>query len=366
MAAAATGRRVPATGHTVALVGFSNLSGNAKDAWVAPAVVEMLDAELNVENSVQSVPSELVRDASVDLSPPSAGGYSAATLERLRQRLHADYVISGSYLVSSPRTMRRCGWTSRCRTATRGRMVAAISRQSDIGGLIALASEAGARAAAETGRLRTAGAQTLARVANLRPPSVDVARRVGFALDALQHYDPARARDELLEAVAEAPEYAPTYTYLSQAWSALGYHDKALAAAEQAAARSAELPAEERPAGPGSRQRAHAGSGRRGRRRVGPAGRAAARGHRLPAARDRCTDRRRRGHRGARQPCSSCSARPAMTRVSSSPRHASPALSMTPRARRATPPLALNTRGRAMRPVSPRMRRSHLPVHACT
>ncbi len=235
---------VSSTGHTVALVGFSNLSGNAKDAWIAPAFAEMLDAELNVGTSVQSVPSELVRDASIDLSPPSAGGYSAATLERLRQRLHADYVISGSYLVSSPADNAPLRLDIALQDSHTGTMVAAISRQSDIGGLIALASEAGAALRQKLGA-SGADAQTLARVANLRPPSVDVARRVGFALDALQHYDPARARDELLEAVAESPEYAPTYAYLSQAWAALGYHDKALAAAEQAAARSADLPAEE-------------------------------------------------------------------------------------------------------------------------
>ena len=225
-------------------MGFSNLSGNAKDAWVAPAFAEMLDAELNVEDSVQSVPSELVRDASVDLSPPSAGGYSAATLERLRRRLHADYIISGSYLVSSPADNAPLRLDIALQDSHTGRMVAAISRQSDIGGLIGLASEAGAVLRQKLGA-SSADAQTLARVANLRPPSVDVARRVGFALDALQHYDPARARDELLEAVAESPGYAPTYTYLSQAWSALGYHDKAVAAAEQAMSRSAELPAED-------------------------------------------------------------------------------------------------------------------------
>jgi tetratricopeptide (TPR) repeat protein len=69
---------------------------------------------------------------------------------------------------------------------------------------------------------------------------------VGFALDALAHYDPARARDELMEAVAEAPGYAPAYTYLAQAWSTLGYHEKALAAAGQAAQNAANLPLEQR------------------------------------------------------------------------------------------------------------------------
>jgi tetratricopeptide (TPR) repeat protein len=88
--------------------------------------------------------------------------------------------------------------------------------------------------------------QTLGLVANAQPPSVDAARRLGFALDALQHYDAARARDELLEAVAQAPGYAPAYTYLAQAWAALGYRDKALAAAQQAALHAGALPPEQR------------------------------------------------------------------------------------------------------------------------
>ncbi|MGA9421540.1 MAG: hypothetical protein WBW61_04205, partial [Rhodanobacteraceae bacterium] len=67
-----------------------------------------------------------------------------------------------------------------------------------------------------------------------------------FALDALQRDDPARARDELLDAVAQAPGYAPTYSYLAQAWSALGYEAKALAAAQQAAANAQGLPEEQR------------------------------------------------------------------------------------------------------------------------
>jgi tetratricopeptide (TPR) repeat protein len=84
----------------------------------------------------------------------------------------------------------------------------------------------------------------LDQIANVQPPTTAVAQRIGFALDAMDRYDSARARDELLEATAEAPEYAPSYLYLAQAWSALGYRQKALAAAEQAARRSSSMPPE--------------------------------------------------------------------------------------------------------------------------
>jgi DNA-binding winged helix-turn-helix (wHTH) protein/tetratricopeptide (TPR) repeat protein len=232
-------------GHTVALVGFSNLSRNPKDAWLAPALSEMLGAELGVAENVQVVPDELVRDASSDLSAPATGGYSTPTLARLRQRLDADYAISGSYLVAGTEDNAPLRVDIALQDTRTGALVASVSNQSEVSGLIALATQAGATLRSKLGA-PSPGPQTLGLVANAQPPNLDVARRLGFALDALQHYDAARARDELLEAVAEAPGYAPAYAYLAQAWSALGFRDKALAAAEQAAQKAANLPPEQR------------------------------------------------------------------------------------------------------------------------
>jgi DNA-binding winged helix-turn-helix (wHTH) protein/tetratricopeptide (TPR) repeat protein len=232
-------------GHSIALVGFSNLSRNPKDAWLAPALSEMLGAELSVADNVQVVPDELVRDASADLSAPAAGGYSPPTLARLRQRLDADYVISGSYLVAGSADSAPLRVDIALQDTRSGALVASVSDQSAVSGLIALAAQAGATLRGKLGA-RPPDAQTLGLVPNTQPPNLDVARRLGFALDALQHYDAARARDELLEAVAQAPGYAPAYAYLAQAWSALGFRDKALAAAEQAAQKAANLPPEQR------------------------------------------------------------------------------------------------------------------------
>lgn len=243
----AVGPRVaPSMGHrgqTIALVGFSNLSRNPKDAWLAPALSEMLGAELSVADNLQVLPDELVRDAGSDLSAPAAGGYSAQTLARLRQRLDADYAISGSYLVAGSADNAPLRVDIALQDTRTGALVGSVSDQSAVSGLIALATQAGATLREKLGA-HVPDHQSLGLVPNAQPPNLDVARRLGFALDALQHYDAARARDELLEAVAEAPGYAPAYAYLSQAWSALGFRAKALAAAEQAAQRSANLPPE--------------------------------------------------------------------------------------------------------------------------
>ncbi len=239
---------VPMTGRparTVAFVGFNNLSRNAKDAWIAPAMIEMLGTELNVTPDLRVVPDELVRDASTDVAPPAAGGYAPQTLGRLRQRLDADYVVSGSYLVSGTEDNAPLRIDVALQDARNGALLASVSNQSGLRELGTLVARTGAALRDKLG-ITPPGEPALGLVANAQPPNVDVARRVGFALDALRSYDPARARDELLEAVAEAPGYAPAYAYLAEAWSALGFRDKALAAAGQAAQNSANLPPEQR------------------------------------------------------------------------------------------------------------------------
>ena len=232
-------------GHTVAFVAFSNLSGNAKDAWLARALTEMLGSELSVAADLRVLPDELVRDASADLASPAAGGYAPETLARLHRRLDADYIVSGSYLVSGAADDAPLRVDIALQDGRDGALLASVSNQAGVSGLLGLVTRAGATLRDKLG-IRPPSAASLDLLANAQPPNVDVARRIGFALDALQHYDAARARDELLEAIAEAPAYAPAYSYLAQAWTALGYRDKALAAAEQAARYSGNLSPEQR------------------------------------------------------------------------------------------------------------------------
>lgn len=229
---------------TVALVGFNNLSRESRDAWLAPALAELLGTELNVVDAVRVVPDELVRGASGDVPPPAAGGYTGETLARLRRRLAADYIISGSYLVTGASQDAPLRLDITLQDARDGRVLASVSEQAGDTQLVGLVNRAGSALRDKLGVTTRSDAGT-ALVAGQQPPSLDVARRMGLAIDALQHYDPARARDELLEAVAESPGYAPAYTRLAEAWAELGYHDKALAAAEQAVRHATGLPREQ-------------------------------------------------------------------------------------------------------------------------
>ncbi len=230
-----------AANRVVALVGFNNLSQIANDAWVAPALTTMLGSELGAADDIQIVPYALVRDATKDLDAPVAGGYSRRTLERLRKQLDADYVVSGSYLVGTAPddpTLRADIFLQDTRS---GALVASVSHQVGLSALSLLVTQLGATLRGKLGVLRP-NPEILSLVAKAQPPTTEVARRMGLALDALARYDAARARDELIAAIAQAPGYAPAHLYLATAWSALGYRQKALAAAEQASSRAAGLP----------------------------------------------------------------------------------------------------------------------------
>jgi len=201
----------------------------------------MLGTELGASDQIRVVPGELMHDAGKDLPAPGAGGYSRDTLALLRKRLNADYVVTGRYLIGPAGGDRSLRVDIDLVNARSGAPLAAVSNQGMLSALNPLVNQAGAALRGKLGAPIPAS-ESMALLANVQPPTTDVARRVGFALEAMERYDAARARDELLEAISEAPEYAPTYLYLARAWSLLGYRQKALSAAEQAASRAAALP----------------------------------------------------------------------------------------------------------------------------
>ena len=232
---------VSAEDRVVAFLGWNNLSNNAKDAWIAPALTSMLSTELSASDEIHVVPDELVREASTNLGVPLAAGLGRETLAKLYSRLRADYVVSGTYLVVGNGDDPPLRVDLTLQNARDGSVVATDTRQASLSGLNLIVNEAGGKLRAKLG-VASPSRELLGLLEKAQPPSTDVARRIGLALDAMARYDAARARDELLEAVAEAPGYAPTYLHLAHAWSALGYRQKALAAAEQAVSRSDTLP----------------------------------------------------------------------------------------------------------------------------
>jgi len=227
-------------GSAVAVFDFHNLSHRKGSDWIGPAFTEMLGTEMAQGGELHLLPGELVRSTQENTAP-DAGGFSPASLARLKRQLAVDYVITGSYLASQEAAKAQIRLDMALQDARSGATVATFTRSGTPDQLPFLVSAASADLRKNL-HIPALDQEQLRLAANARPPTPEVTRRIGAALDALHRYDPARARDELLQAVAAAPDYAPTYVWLAEAWSALGYKPKALAAAKQAAAHAAGLP----------------------------------------------------------------------------------------------------------------------------
>ena len=228
----------------MAIVDFSNLSGNTKDAWLGPALEQMLATEVASGGKLHAVSEELVRPARAELPIPAAGGYAPASLRTLQRRLGARYVLSGAYLVSGESDTPRLRVDLTVQDAQSGAAFATLSREGAVKDLPGLVAQMGGDLRASFGE--HADPAVLKQIARSQPASAEVARHLGFALQALDQFDAARARDELLQAISQAPGYAPAYMHLARAWSMLGYRARAIAASKQAARYAAGLPDEER------------------------------------------------------------------------------------------------------------------------
>lgn len=228
---------------SVAIVDFNNLSGNAKDAWLGPALEQMLATEVAANGKLHAVPEELVRPARADLPAPDAGGYAPASLATLQRRLGARYVLSGAYLVSGTPDAPQLRVDLTVQDAHTGAMFASLSRSAAADELPQVVAQVGGELRSRFGE--RSDPAIMKQIASAQPASTEVARHLGFALQALDQFDAARARDELLQAIAQAPGYAPAYLYLARAWSMLGYRAKAIAAAKQAAQNAEGLPREQ-------------------------------------------------------------------------------------------------------------------------
>ena len=226
----------------LAIVDFHNLSPGKDADWIAPALTEMLGIELSNGARMHVLPDELVRSARRDLAAPAASGYGAQSLATLRKRIGTDYVLSGSYQVSDGAGDNRLRIDLALQDARNGAALAVVSESGALSAMTGLVKHASA-ALRERAGYPVLGPDEAQQTDEARPPSTEVARAMGTALEALHKFDAARAKDELLNIVAASPGYAPAYLYLAQAWQQLGYDAKALASAQQAAAYSAGLPA---------------------------------------------------------------------------------------------------------------------------
>ncbi len=219
--------------HSVAVLGFKNLSARPDTAWVSTALSEMLTTELAAGENLLTISGENVARVKTDLSLPEQDTLAPDTLIRVRNNLGSDYVVMGSYLGLGSNPDDSVRVDLRLQDAQAGKTIAVVSEKGTLAELDGLITRAGAQLRDRLGAGTVPPDEQLAVKASL-PSSLRAARLYAEGLARLRNFDALAARDLLLKAVAEDPKHLPSWRALSATWSTLGYDPQALDAAKRA------------------------------------------------------------------------------------------------------------------------------------
>jgi serine/threonine protein kinase/tetratricopeptide (TPR) repeat protein len=226
----------------VAVLGFKNLSGNPEKSWLSTALSEMLTTELSQGDQLRTIPGESVAQMRTSLALPDADSFSQQTLNRIRQNLGSDDIVFGSYLPLGNGMLRL---DLRLQDAVGGETLASVSEKGSESEIDTLVIRAGAELRAKLGIAALSDAQSALVRASL-PSNPEAARLYSQGLQKLRLFDALAARDSLEKAATLDPAHAPTHSALAEAWSILGYDNKAKDQAKRALDLSAQFSREER------------------------------------------------------------------------------------------------------------------------
>jgi eukaryotic-like serine/threonine-protein kinase len=230
---------------SVAVMGFTNVSGNLRDAWLSIAFTEMLATELAAGDQLRAVAAEDVTRAKHELSLANEDSYAVHTLGKIHKDLGCDYVVAGSYLAIGEAGGERVRLDARVQDAVTGDTIASFAVVGSQSDLFDLVSHAGEQLRAKLG----VGAMTSTEVEEVKlalPSNAEAARLYSDGLAKLRLYDDVAAGDLLEKVIRLQPEYSPAYSALATAWSDLGYDAKAAVAARKAMDLAQNLPQQAR------------------------------------------------------------------------------------------------------------------------
>ncbi len=230
---------------SVAVLGFRNLSGNPRAAWLSTTLSEMLTNELALGEKLRTIPGENVTQTRLNLSLGDTDNFSKETLRRVQANLGSDYVVLGSFLPLGKEAEGRIRLDVRLQDAAIGETLTAVALTGTEAKLDELVSSVGATLREKLGA-KGPGDTGSGRARATLPANPEAARFYSEGLAKLRLFDAVSAKDLLLQATAREPQHPMPHVALASAWSALGYDGKAREEAKKAFDRSSALTIEEK------------------------------------------------------------------------------------------------------------------------
>jgi eukaryotic-like serine/threonine-protein kinase len=226
---------------SLAVLQFTNLSGDSGEAWLSTALLEMFSSELSAGAGLRLVPTSIVARLRAETSHSPAGLLEGDDLNRVRNSLTCDLLVSGSFL----RHDGRIRVDVLLEDARTGELVDSVSATESEHDLLGLVSTVGEHLRNKLGITPVLAKQVQSVRASV-PKNQEAARFYSEGLAHLQEFDPSAAQPLLSRAVLADPQFPLAHSALSTAWSLLGYDERAKAEAKRAFELSGSLARENR------------------------------------------------------------------------------------------------------------------------
>ena len=230
---------------SVGVLGFRNLSGDAREAWLSTALSDWLTTELSAGEQLRTLPAERIARMKADLSLPDPDSLGRESLARIHKNLGVDLVVVGSYAILGEKSGGRIRLDLRLLDARTGETQYALSETGTEANLFDLVSRAGAQLRSRLG-VRGVTREEAAEVATALPSNAEAARLYAEGLSKLRVFDALAAQDLLSKAVATEPNFALSHAALAEAWARLGHDQNAADEASKAFDLSSNLSRAER------------------------------------------------------------------------------------------------------------------------
>jgi serine/threonine protein kinase/tetratricopeptide (TPR) repeat protein len=209
--------------HSVAVLGFKNLSGQSELNWVSTALAEMLANDLEKGGVLRVISEENLAHMKLDLGLSDPDKLSAELLQSVRKNSGSDFVVLGSYLDSGPSSGGQVRVDWRIQDATDNDTVAEwsdSSTESDLGTLVERSSQQVLR------RLKVHQTAQVG-VGPSLPVNKEALRLYSQGVAELRDFNASLARDDLIKSISLDPQNPLGHAALASAWAALGYDSRA-------------------------------------------------------------------------------------------------------------------------------------------
>ena len=222
---------------SVAVLGFSNLSGRDADSWLSTAFAEMLQTELSAGEELRLVSGEEVANFRSSSPWPETGTVDESTARRIGTALNTDLLVLGSY--TTTRTQVRLD--VRLQDARTGEILKETAAIGETEDLFHIVSRVGGVLRQALGAPELATSDETVVLASL-PVGGEAARFYSLGLAKLRESDSLAARDLLQQACIADPGFALAHLMLARAWAGLGYERNANEETKKALDLSTNLP----------------------------------------------------------------------------------------------------------------------------